>query len=364
MTNRTWISAIVAVIAMNATGTSALAATCGGATACACGDSVTSDYTMTADLDCSGAGNNTKNGLDVGSNVVLDCAGFSVIGGDVVGKYGLRIDTKNGVTVMSCSVSHFEIGIRVHDSYDVSIQEGDASMNLQYGVEVSDSSTAPDTTNVTVLGILAFANGDEGIHVSGRSGVVANHRIIGNTVVGQNCEGIYILDIDGVSGSNGVFVSNNNIWGNGLGGGPDNCNPNAAGLYIHNSDRNSFRYNSVTHDNIQLVGSSNNKFLRNAVNFGTIKLGTGSNSNNFSRDCTLGNSTDPTDGFVFDASTGNTCATCAIVQPQTHQIVASNGSTGTSFTNLYIASGTLNNSVDGTSGLTVTTSATGPTCVQ
>ena len=54
----------------------ALAGTCGGSTPCNCGDTVTSDYTLSDNLTCSlGA-----NGLIVGSGVVLNGAGHSITG--------------------------------------------------------------------------------------------------------------------------------------------------------------------------------------------------------------------------------------------------------------------------------------------
>lgn len=363
---RTWMAGlVVTMVVVLAGASSGDAANCGGATACACGDNVTSDYTMTADLDCSGAADENKNGLNVKSNVVLNCDGHSIIGGDVDEKFGVRIDGVSGVSVLDCSVSHFDSGIRVSDASDVEILTGDASLNMQYGVEVSDSATAPDTLRVSVIGMLVFANGDEGIHVSGRAGVVPSHRLVGNVVVGQNCEGIYILNVDGVSGTNGITVTNNNIWGNGSGGGPDNCAAGAAGLYIDGSDRNAFRYNALTHDNVQLVGgSSNNKFLRNNVNFGSFRLSAGSNSNQFSRDCALGDADQPTDGFEFNNSDNNSCDKCAIINPADDHIVAQNDSDGISFTNLWIAGNTYSEDVSADSSVTHTFGAGGPTCVQ
>jgi len=195
------------------------AADCGGVTTCACGDRVVSDYTMTAALDCSGAGDKNKHGLTVVSGVTLNCDSFDIIGGNVAGYYGIRIDKANDVLIAGCVPNNFERGIRVSDSYDIEIFGSTVRNNMQYGIDIVDTGDSPDTQRVVVRESLIRSNGDEGIHVAGRAGVVAQHDIFGNVVTDNNCEGIYLFNLDGTSssGTYGARIAFNTIFGNGKG---------------------------------------------------------------------------------------------------------------------------------------------------
>src|SRR5262249_34858308 len=73
----------LAVLATLASTTVALAANCGGSVVCQCGDTVTSDYAMTADLGpCPRVPDPTADtvGLTLKSGVSLDCQGHSITG--------------------------------------------------------------------------------------------------------------------------------------------------------------------------------------------------------------------------------------------------------------------------------------------
>ncbi|MFH1724428.1 MAG: NosD domain-containing protein [Elusimicrobiota bacterium] len=91
----------------------AQAAECGGAVACACGDTIMSDYTMSADLDCSADEITATKMLTIGANgVVLDCAGHSITGkGEGI---GVEIYQITDATARDCRISGFEYGIRSH----------------------------------------------------------------------------------------------------------------------------------------------------------------------------------------------------------------------------------------------------------
>src|SRR5713101_6852741 len=85
--------------------------TCGGTTACACGDTVVRDYTLTSDMSCT----ELATGLTVTSGVTVDGAGHKLTGaGDLlhgndnipVGSsvYGVYLRTVTGATVKNLDI--------------------------------------------------------------------------------------------------------------------------------------------------------------------------------------------------------------------------------------------------------------------
>ena len=97
----------------------AIAAVCGGSIPCQCGDTVGSDYLMTADLGpCPRLSGAETVGLQLRSGVTLDCQGHSITGpGDLLkDSFGIRVGTSSGastMTVKRCHVSGFWWGIYV-----------------------------------------------------------------------------------------------------------------------------------------------------------------------------------------------------------------------------------------------------------
>lgn len=312
-----------------------LAANCGGATACSCGDTVTSSYTMTSNLDCSATG---ADALNFGSNVTLDCAGFSVIGGNVVGVRGLYVNNDQNVVISQCTVKNFDLGIRIRDSSAVTVSDSVILDNLKYGIEVSDQAGVGfNSSSVSIVLNDIRNNGDEGIHMSGDTGAshIPQHEIIGNVLSDNFCEAIYILNINGTQSGGttyGVRVLQNNLFGNGNGSG-------CASIFVDESSVNRFRYNSLTHDNMGFRLSSNNWLGNQVINFGRIKFEQDSDNNEMTRVCVQGNGTMPDTSFVFDDSKGNTCAACVALGAQTYDISATNVVGGTnSFTTLRYSS--------------------------
>jgi hypothetical protein len=302
----------------------ASAANCGGLTTCNCNDTVTSDYTLTTSLNCSGVPAKNDHALVVASNVVLTCEAGGVTGGSVTGVNGIQIVGRTNVRVDGCSATGFDIGVRVHDSTDVDLANVLANNNQKYGIEVSDDPDGVlDSQAVTVITSQARGNGDEGIHVSGDAAATGapGHRIFNNLVTGNACEGIYVLNINGVSGSRGVYVQNNILYGNGA-----NCPGGAAaGIFIDTSSRNRVRFNNLTHDDLQLRLSSDNSLTDNVINFGRVKLEQDSDGNELQRVCVQGNLTDPADSFVLDDSHDNDCTDCVSIKPDSNDVAMTNG---------------------------------------
>ncbi|MBU1024360.1 right-handed parallel beta-helix repeat-containing protein, partial [bacterium] len=84
------------------------AANCGGATACNCGDTLTSDHTMWYDL--MGCGGNAIN--FGGTDIALNCDGHSISGAP--GGYGINIQPNNNYgLITNCEISNFSEGIHI-----------------------------------------------------------------------------------------------------------------------------------------------------------------------------------------------------------------------------------------------------------
>ena len=178
------------------------AASCGGATPCNCGDTVTSNYLLGGNLGpCSG------HGLVVKSNVVLDCRGFQITGlGGTSEQYGISLSGKpgaeiSGATVKGCRVSRFHRGIRLHAASsnliadNTATDNGDQRDHVGYGIDVSGGSHNNVLENNRVHG-----NADEGIHIGTGS---HKNRFVGNTSADNYRENLYLLLANG-----NVFVRN------------------------------------------------------------------------------------------------------------------------------------------------------------
>jgi parallel beta-helix repeat protein len=164
------------------------AANCGGAIPCKCGDTVTSNYVMPADLGpCSG------HGLSLASGVTLDGNGRR-ISGPANGSdfYGVYLRGMTGGTVKNVVVTGFRHGIRLRDAHGNQIldskafRNGDFSAHVGYGIDVAISSS-----NNTFRNNLVYDNADEGVHLGSGTG---DNTFVGNSVYNNFHENIYLLD--------------------------------------------------------------------------------------------------------------------------------------------------------------------------
>jgi hypothetical protein len=165
--------------------------------AVSCGDTITSDTVLTADLlNCPGTG------LNMASGPTLDCAGHTISGAfDGREQWGIRIDTVHDVQVRNCRVTGFLRGVRVKDSNNVRVQSvrsygnGDFVAKVGYGMSIDTSD------NVLVPGGTYSGNADEQIHI-GRSDHVKAENVkmalpyfnVGGVLVRSDREQFYALD--------------------------------------------------------------------------------------------------------------------------------------------------------------------------
>jgi parallel beta-helix repeat protein len=101
------------------------AASCGGATACNCSDTLNESYTMTSDLTgCTG------NGLTINIGVTLDCNGNAITGSGS----GYGITAGGSSIVKNCEVSGFERGINLGYTSSATLVNNEVHNNTAYGI--------------------------------------------------------------------------------------------------------------------------------------------------------------------------------------------------------------------------------------
>ena len=174
------------------------AADCGGAVRCYCGDTVTSNHTMTYDIpNC--ARNGPDAALKVNSAVTLNCQGHTISG--TGHGFGVRFEGGSSQVVRNCVVFNFDNGIRNDAATNAQVLDSVFSYNTQTSV------TFGGATGGTVRNNLIYDNGYSGINIYSMSGVsVYNNEFAHNTEYG-----IYV---DGASGN--TFY-NNTLYDNQLG---------------------------------------------------------------------------------------------------------------------------------------------------
>lgn len=196
-----------AITIITAIGT-ASAANCGGATACACGDTVTSSWTFNQNLSCGGTGP----GLIIGANnVILDGQNLYSLTGTGSGQLHKGIVTQgfDNTTIKRLEISGFNWGLNVESG----------------------------ATGTLIDDVSVHSNLDEGIHLgSGSSGTT-----IQNSVLDENeTENLYVIGSD-----------DNMITGNIISG----TDPSAS-IYHKDSDNCTYTDNDIQDRLVQIVGTS------------------------------------------------------------------------------------------------------------
>lgn len=196
----------------------ARAANCGGATACACGDTVTSDYNLASNLNC------TENGLVIGANgIKIDGRGYAIKSSRTDRYYGTGLDNSGGydnLTIQDLNITGFYTGIYVKNCTDTIIRDVNANFN---GLGIIGSGGAGfeirNSSSITLENSTANFNGYYGIYIYGSSGTLT-----GNTANSN--------DGDGISLSTSTFtLTENSMAGNGAAR-HTTASLNGANLYV------------------------------------------------------------------------------------------------------------------------------------
>jgi len=211
-----------------------LLANCGGATACGCGDVLTSNHTMTYSLtNCPG------HGIVIGAdNITLDCNGRT-IDGDATGgsDYGIHLDGRSNVTIKNCVITDFAQGINVENSSNNNTVFNNNITGSGGGIRMVSSNGNSATFNTV-------SNASMGIYAD----TVSGGTIAGN-VLNSNWYGLYFrpgYTSDNITISNNVTNSNvlkgMEIIGNSLTITGNTANSNSNGIFVAGI------YNTVTHN--------------------------------------------------------------------------------------------------------------------
>jgi parallel beta-helix repeat protein len=272
----------------------ASAATCGGLTPCACGDTVTTSYTMTSDLGpCPRVADPDADtvGLFLKSGVTLDCQGHAITGpGDQLkNAFGIRAGDSGSalvsdVLIANCDVSRFWWGVSLQNVGTVVIDSNRLSENgwkdptqngTGYGLNIANSD------HVTVRNNVIADNGNEGLHLSASTAVTIETNMLSN----NGFEQLYLIHADG-----------NVIRGNLTEGGTQ-------GLEMRWSNNNAFSYNRWTQSPAQVLENDNhdNTFFYDHFE-GTVVVAGDSAGNLFQ----LSEFTDPTGTCLRIDSAGET----------------------------------------------------------
>jgi len=221
------------------------AAVCGGAVVCQCGDTVTSNYAMTADLTCPRLPSGDTVGLRLKSGVELNCQGHTITGpGDTLkNAYGIRVGSSSSpdanMIIRNCGVTKFWWGVYVQNAGDVLIEDNhlyengwkDPTQNgTGYGLDVANSQ------DVTVRRNRINDNGNEGFHLSGSVLVTVDD----NELVNNGFEQLYMIHSDFNT------IGNNKTQGG------------TQGLEMRYSSNNYFSYNVWAQAPLHMLENDNN----------------------------------------------------------------------------------------------------------
>lgn len=221
--------------------TPAAALVCTTGAACVCGDTVSGNVKLVADLGPCG-----RIGLNVASGSVLDCDGHTIEGigaGDAL--YGVNFNDSTGAEVRNCHIRGFTRGVRLRGGAGNHVF-GNELFENDYGVDVAGATEAGSADDHLIEGNLVRDSVDEGIHLgSGSQGI----QVVGNTLRANSYENLYLLRATACSAEGNV------LEGSG-----------AAALYVKHSSGNRFARNLVRDRLVHVRGDSHdNLFDSNAL---------------------------------------------------------------------------------------------------
>lgn len=250
---------------------------CGGATTCACGDSVISDYTLTGNLSCSG------NGLIIKGNSITINGGGYTISGNGEANYGIYNNSGyDNVTLTNLTISNFKYGVYLNTStgWTVnSIQVDGKNINISEGISLNDSSSNSITNSTST---------------SSFYGIKLDNNSNSNTVTGNQlkfCEyGLYI----NFSDSN--TLNNNTV-----------TYVYSRGLFITMANNTIISNNTIEHNavfGIYMELTTGSTVSSNNINFnGLAWLFDTTDSDTVDSNILLGNNYDDYDFYDYESNT-------------------------------------------------------------
>lgn len=293
---------------------------------------------LDGDLDCTSS---LTDGLELQTDTVLDCAGYTITGPDMgvtpgtqTGRYGLRIsDGAKRSIVQNCAVQGYERGLRFTNAKKTTVRHSSFCNNVRYGMNYDGFYTWGNVANDVVV----CNNGDEGVHWGGpfgqspTVGELPNRIKGGSQIFGNLAEGLYLLN------ANDVRIAGSFVYGNG-----------AAGIYVKQSPDVVIENMTVMQDYVHAPNSTNLSIIHTTVEGGFVKLeGTSATLDGVCvvKDA-LGN---PSQAFYLVGSPDVTILNGGVLNVNP-AVNATSGSTGIVVTNLTVSPYPLRLDADATSG--------------
>jgi parallel beta-helix repeat protein len=172
--------------------------------------------------------------LFVANGSLLDCDHRTITGRGQ--EAGVLFDNANGAAVHNCSITNFQIGVRVKGGQGNAIVGNEILDSEKYGIDLADAAAGIRIESNTIRD-----SGDEGIHVGTGA---SDNVILGNQFVHSKEENVYLLAASGTRVIGNVMVD--------AGG---------AGIFIKHST-NSYVADNIVFDNpIQVRGGSRDNVL-------------------------------------------------------------------------------------------------------
>jgi hypothetical protein len=193
--------------------------------------------------------------LSSSSNVVLDCNGATLIG---TGNYnGALVRYGSNSTIKNCNFINYNIGINVHDAFNISLLNNNVINSGNYGISISNSPFSRVEENNVETSSLS------GIYIV----ISKNVSVIRNNVIDILWSGIAIREADNNT-IEGNYISRSGTRGGGImlvGNGNSFTNNvlinNSYGLTIMpNSDNNIIKGNRVYSSNISGIFFRNTNY--------------------------------------------------------------------------------------------------------
>jgi parallel beta-helix repeat protein len=198
LTGRRWaklalLGALLVIAAVSLAATAPSSRQAARHTLLACGDTITTNITLTSDLACV-----ASNGLNVGADgIVIDLNGHTISGDGT--HNGIYNSGHTNVVIKNGTISHFLIGVELLAG---------ANSNTVQNVRTKDNDSAGIFVNVSssdqLTGNSAFLNTSAGIIVQLGSG----NQLTGNWVEANGADGIEVVN------SSGFVVSRNTALNN------------------------------------------------------------------------------------------------------------------------------------------------------
>ena len=208
-----------------------IAGNCGGAVICKCGDTLISDYKMSADL-----GSCTGDGLALARNISLDCQNHRISGSGSSASIGILASSGNAIK--NCAVDGFYHGIML-SSVSSGTFSGNDVYNNYYGFDIDQGSGNTLTGNKAhdnSIGFYIFTSD--------------NNAFSGNKAYSNSISGFYIA-----LSSGNVFSAN------------DAKTNDGSGFYLYSSTGNTFSANTADTEagkGYEFESSPNNAFSGNS----------------------------------------------------------------------------------------------------